>query len=494
VIKPSAAVVPRLPDGRVLVGTRTLAARSFAGFLAFPGGATDPDDDEIPLLTGIETEHLERAGALRELGEETGRWMVALPDGGAADEPTAERFVTGMDRGDTLREVLKATGLVLDDRRLVPLGQWVTPAFMPRRFSVRQFLLPLDEDPPVRARPQDELFDIGWVDVPALWQRWRDGDALLLPPIRFVVDCLWHIEERGGDESHLVERLKQVPETSSMKLRDLVEGVAVQPLRSATLPPATHTNAVLLGSEDVLIVDPATPYDDEQERFDALLATLADEGRRVRAVVLTHHHSDHVADVARLSDEHGVEVWAHEETASRVDFPVHKLIAHNEELVCPGPVERRFRAIHTPGHARGHLCFLEQNTGVLVAGDMVAAVGSILIDPPEGHMGTYLESLERLLDEDVRRLIPAHGPMQADGKRRLTEQIEHREARHAQVLDALPTTELGATPEEMVPGIYGEDTPTAMYPLAARSVLAALELLVERGDAQHDDGRYRRAD
>lgn len=489
----AAAVIPRLPDGRVLVGTRTLSARSFPGSLAFPGGAVDEGDDELPRASGVSEEAAERAAALRELGEETGRWLVCTPEGERVSLERQRAFAEALVRGQPIAGALAEHGLVLDDRALVSLGRWRTPDFLKRRFDLRQFLLLLDEEPPTAAPPTEELRDVGFRSVGELFLGWERGDVLLLPPIRFVLRALHEGERAGDDEPTLALRLRAVPGDDAPELRDLVAGVAVQPYRTPTLPPATHTNTVLLGSGDFLIVDPATPYDDERARFDALLDTLAREGRRPLAIVLTHHHADHVGDAARLAEERGLPVWAHEETAALVDVLVERTLAEGDVLELPGAPARRVRVLFTPGHAPGHVCLLEEETGVLVAGDMVASEGSILINPPEGHMGTYLASMRRLLEERPRRVVPSHGPMLADGSERLREHLGHRERRQEQVLAALPESAPGAAPDDVVPSIYGGEVPEAVFPLAARSVLACVQRLVEQGRAHEADGRFWRA-
>jgi glyoxylase-like metal-dependent hydrolase (beta-lactamase superfamily II) len=271
---------------------------------------------------------------------------------------------------------------------------------------------------------------------------------------------------------------------------DLVEGICILSARTPTLPPATHTNAVLLGAGDALLVDPATPWPEEQERFDRQLAACLGN-HRLRAIVCTHHHVDHVGDVARLAHKHSVPIWAHAETAKLVEFPIARTLVDGEVLECPGDPVRRFRVLFTPGHAPGHLCLLEESTRLLVAGDMVAGIGSILIDPPEGHMGTYLTSLARLRDLEPRGLVPSHGPLLVDGKARLEEQLAHRAMRQAAVLGAVQSHgERGVTIEGVVEGVYGKDTPPAMLAFAARSVLAALELCRERDEAVEADGRW----
>ncbi len=485
----AAAVVPRLRDGRVLVGARTRHARSWPGTTAFPGGACEDADDALPLASGAPDRV--RACALRELGEEVGLWLLCrrAPDGGAPHGGGAGHgeAVEELARGAPLPEVLARHGLVLDDRRLVPLLLWKT---WDGRFAVQQYLLPLDEEPARGGVALEELTEVRWVSARDLRRGWREGEVFLIAPIRRVVVGLARADDEAGGAAGVDDVVREIgsePNAHERARDDLVEGVCVIPAKSPTLPPATHTNAVLLGAGDALLVDPATPWPEEQERFDRRLQACLGN-HRLHAVVCTHHHHDHVGDVARVAERFGVPVWAHKETQARVDFRVDRLLDDGEVLVCPGVPERRFRVVFTPGHAPGHVCLFEEHTRLLVAGDMVAGVGSILIDPPEGHMATYLASLERLRDLHPRALVPSHGPLLVDGTARLEEQLAHRSRRQHAVEAHVRAG--GASVHEIVQAVYGADTPPGMLAFAERSVLAALEYAAERGVAREHEGRW----
>lgn len=484
-LSPAAALVPIRPDGRVLAGVRSDQARSLQGYFAFPGGGAEAEDARLPLASAAGGERVERACALRELGEETGHWLlcdalqrVPTPEAGA-------RFVSYIEAGSPLEEALARTRLQLDDRALVPLGRWRM-----RRFDLRQFLLPCRPERMVQSAAGPELLQVQWHDLHEVSDAWGRGDALLIPPVRFLVDGLRGRTLTPEAWGAALPALRAVPDPAALGLAEILRGVAVQALRSDTLPPATTTNAVLLGAGDYWIVDPATPDEGEQRRFDALIEALAAAGRRPLGIALTHHHPDHVADVERLRRSWQLAVWAHEATAARVPFAVDHLLREGDELFCPGEPERRFAVLHTPGHAAGHLCFFDAATGTLIAGDMVAAEGSILIDPDEGHMATYLASLERLLTLPVRRVVAAHGPLLAEGREKLAEQLAHRRAREAQVSDVLRAAQGPMSVERLVERVYGAHTPAAMLPYAARSLLAILHLLRERGEAQVEAEGY----
>lgn len=479
-----AALIVRKSDGTVLCGTRTAQARSWPGTIAFPGGAVDDDDDELALFSGTAGLAGKRIGAaLREALEEAG--VVRLCDRHGVVDPGAN-LIGDVRAGLSLKAALQKHRLVLDDRGLVSLGTWLTAE---GTFEVTRFLLCTDElrcvEPLVA-----ELDDVAWRDPRLLLDGWRSGSVFLLPPIRLVLTRLARHREQGGDDASLALALAKPPSEAERRRRDLVHGVCTADMRTPTLLPATTTNCIIIGTDDVILVDPATPWHDEHARFDDILDVTL-EGRRVRGIFMTHHHPDHVGDVARLAARHHCPVYADVRTFERVDFDVGGAAV----VVADGHVfdlgDRSFRAVFTPGHAQGHLCLFDDDARLLIAGDMLAGVGSILIDPPEGHMATYLRSLDRLMDLDPRALIPAHGPLLVNAVSRLAEQKRHRLKRESSVKDAIGD---GATDvSAVVAAVYGADTAPEMFAFAARSVLAIVEKLQEDAAVIDVAGHWRLA-
>lgn len=486
----AAAVIPRDKRGQVLVGRRTDSARSYPRYLAFPGGGVDDTDEALPLVNELSdgsASIAERACAMRELGEEVGHWFVTDKRGAPARGDKRARFVDRVERGDDILDILRELELFLDDSDLLPLGLWITADSRPKTFAVRQFLLPLDPDDPrvVRTAPLDELDGIHWTSPADLCAQWHTGEALLLPPIRHVVTTLARCVDHALPS--LIDQLKRVRPEHVPETQDIIQGLYVQPFRTPTLPPATHTNTVLFGKKTYFIIDPATPYDDERARFDALVALLRAQGRRPVAVLLTHHHHDHTGDAARVAKKYGLPIWAHADTGKLCGLPLERALGDGDDVTLPDD-DGTLTALYTPGHADGHLAFYDAHSRTLIAGDLVASTGSILIDPPEGHLGTYLESLRRTLALPFEQLVPSHGPLLADGRKKIEEQIAHRQARQDAVREAL--RELGAaTPEDIVAHAY-QDVPQVMWPLAARSVLASLIHLGETGACHRDGDRF----
>src|SRR5262249_24119949 len=133
-------------------------------------------------------------------------------------------------------------------------------------------------------------------------------------------------------------------------------------------------------------------------------------GRTLLAIVLTHHHPDHVGGAEFFARELGLPIWAHRETAARLPrLTVSRLLEEGDHIELGGPSPSRWRVLHTPGHAPGHVCLFDAERRTVVVGDMVASVGTILIEPKDGDMAAYLQELERLASLDAELALPAHG-------------------------------------------------------------------------------------
>jgi endoribonuclease LACTB2 len=266
------------------------------------------------------------------------------------------------------------------------------------------------------------------------------------------------------------------------------------PARTPTLAPATHTNSYALGERDVLLVEPATPYEDEQRDWLGWARGLTSQGRRPIAVALTHHHADHVGGAAHFARELGLPLWAHARTAALLpDLPIAHHIEDGETIVLDGATPQRWRVLHTPGHAVGHICLHEDALGVLVVGDMVASVGTILIAPHEGDMLDYLTQLDRLAALDAQIALPAHGAPITEGDPSMPVvsptalfrfYIAHRLAREAKVLAALSAAGLGGADLDALLLLAYADTPPAIYPIARMSLESHLLKLARDGRAR----------
>ena len=261
------------------------------------------------------------------------------------------------------------------------------------------------------------------------------------------------------------------------------------PLPTPTLPPATATNHYLVGERQAVLVDPSAPALANQDKLVALLAAAAQQGVAVTALFLTHHHQDHMGAAAALRARLDLPVWAHARTAALLpELAVDRLVADGE-TVAVNADGTPWLAVHTPGHAPGHLCLWHAATAMLVAGDMVAGEGTILVDPRDGHMGDYLASLDKMAHLQPRAPAPAHGQVLHEALAVLTHYRLHRLAREHKVLEALPLT--WTAPDALLPTAYG-DVSRLAWPIALRSMQSHLIHLAELGRAERDATRWRR--
>ncbi len=460
------------------------------GMWAFAGGAVEDADADAPLSAGPEPGFPTRRAygcAAREVFEELGLWVT---DRGVRHVSESAELARLRDRiGDDAGawvESLRERGERVAVDRLWPIGTWLTPEWFEVRFDSEFFALQLTAD-------ENERFGAALADhmqtselIAGEWRRpadaldaWLRGERWISPPIRLALEEL----ERHGDV-HDVEI-----DRGDIRRYDIWKttgGLYMVPLRTPTIPPATRTNAAIVGEDRFVVVDPGSPDRREQALLEDLLDQMIADDRTFDAVVLTHHHVDHVSGVGALTERYGVPVWAHENTPPLVDFEVDRLLRDGDRIELGVD---SLECLHTPGHASDHLCFRHQRTGAILAGDLVAAPGTILVNPPDGHMGDYLASLARVRELAPSALLPAHGWIVPGAEAMLDHYTAHRLAREEKVLAALRQVGESSAPD-LVPIAY-DDAPKAVWPIAARSAEAHLIHLVELGRAVRTAGGYR---
>lgn len=237
------------------------------------------------------------------------------------------------------------------------------------------------------------------------------------------------------------------------------------------------TNTYLVGIDEVAVIDPG-PADD-----DHLDAVAAAGSGRIRWILCTHTHGDHSPGAAGLKERTGAEVLSF---ADRDGLVCDRHLVDGDEVE---GTEFTLRAIHTPGHASNHLCFLLERDRLLFSGDHVMDGSTVVITPPDGDMGAYLTSIERLRRwrPSLRAIAPAHGHLIEDPAAKLDDYLSHRLEREAQVLDAVRAAGPdGAGTADLVRSIYA-DVPEILHPVARFSVWAHLRKLRDEGPVRTDD-------
>ena len=242
------------------------------------------------------------------------------------------------------------------------------------------------------------------------------------------------------------------------------------------------TNTYLFGTSEVAVLDPGPVIDSHIDT----IQRVADAP--IRWVLVTHTHPDHSPGAARLAAETGAEligIAAPGGEHQDATFAPTSTPADGDELVTG---EFRITAVHTPGHASNHVCFHHAASNWLFTGDHVIDGSTVVINPPDGNMKQYIESLRRVKSMRYEALGPGHGEVIRDPDRVIDWIVDHRLQREATVLTALRGNPQ-LTSLELVPHVY-QDVDRKLYGLAERSLLAHLIKLAEEGRAEEAGGTW----
>ncbi len=248
--------------------------------------------------------------------------------------------------------------------------------------------------------------------------------------------------------------------------------------------PYTHTGTqsfVVGGAGAVAVIDPG-PVDDAH--LDAILAAVA--GRAVAAILCTHTHRDHSPGAAPLAARTGAAIIGcapltmddpgpRADAAFDIDYRPDRVLHDGEAVAGDGWT---LVAVATPGHTSNHLAFALPETGALFSGDHVMGWSTTIVSPPDGDMGDYMASLDRLLAREDRVYYPAHGDLVDNPRRLVRSMLGHRKLREGQIARAV---ERGVRDvPAMVTAMYAGLDPR-LHGAAGRSVLAHLIDMERRG-------------
>lgn len=250
--------------------------------------------------------------------------------------------------------------------------------------------------------------------------------------------------------------------------------------------PFTYTGTgvfIIGGGDTVAIIDPGPTSEKHVASIDKAL-----EGKTVSHVLVTHHHIDHSPLAAPLAAKHGCKVHGYGTQPLPPQGGEIQLEAGNDLSFKPdveirdgftikGP-DFTLTAIHTPGHTSNHLCYALAEENTLFSGDHIMGWSTSVVSPPDGDMGDYLGSLNRVLDMDFVTIRPTHGPAITQVRPFVQAYIDHRLAREAQILSAMETglSKIG----EIVALLY-KDVDKRLHPAAAHSVLSHIIHLRKTG-------------
>ena len=537
-----AATVLLLRDGSLgpeaFLLQRTKSAAFLAGAHVFPGGALDKADQDARTLRRVhglsEDEANARLGvaagglaywvaAVRECFEEAGILLAQGEDGralGAARVAELAQYRGALHAGKlAFAEFLERERLLLRAHDLAYFGHWITAPGRARRFDTR-FFLALAPAGQHGAHDGTELIASAWLRPQDAIEREARGEMELVFATKNTLadlarfararDALEHAREAevetnracwalGPDGAQALFRRRDPqyfeihwsdPEETGQTSVVLAPGVpkrldafvtrVIAPNPGMMTGPGTNT--YLVGDKDLAVLDPGPALDSH------IAAVLAAGAGRIRWVLCTHTHMDHSPAAQAIKAATGAVLLGRPAPAlpgQDASFVPDRVLEDGDRLMLSG---LSLRALHTPGHASNHLCYLLENTRMLFTGDHVMQGSTVVINPPDGDMRAYLASLELLLGEDILILAPGHGYLIGEPHREARRLIRHRMAREQKVVSAL--ARLGApTPEELVLEVYDDVSPR-LHGVAQRSLAAHLGKLAAEGRVRAADGRY----
>ncbi|AMQ89257.1 MBL fold metallo-hydrolase [Marinobacter sp. LQ44] len=517
----------------VLLLQRTWEAIFLPGYYVFPGGAVNEQESEAqPHVVGVEdadisqTMSLDEGGAdymlaaVRECFEEAG--VLLAQDGSGqligADHPVLGERQALFREEVSLAQLCEKHGLVVPLDRLAYLSHWVTPPGPPRRFDTRFFVAVAPEGQRAGHDGQ-ETIDHVWMSPAQALEEHRAGQRLLgLPTIRTLrvlcdfsstAELMRHAHAnppeafptdpwpalRKGKPVMLEpnapaydEAVKLDPEGEGTTRAEIVPGEPVEVAAGVVRLTAPNpgmmtgpgTNTYILGFERFTVIDPGPANAAHIEKILEVTGGVVDQ------VLVTHTHLDHSPAVLELKQRTGCRVfgWPAPEGAGQdQSFKADDEPEHGDLIVSEAGI---LKVIHTPGHASNHLCFLLMDQELLFSGDHIMQGSTVVINPPDGDMKAYVESLYELLDEAIRFIAPAHGFLMGQPEAVIDYLITHRLSREHKIfrsLQALAPVSL----KDLTAKAY-DDVPAAIHGLAARSALAhLLKLEAEQRAYQSDN-------
>ena len=516
----------------VLMTRRSMTASFAPGAYVFPGGGIDVADAQSHAQsTRRATQgdlHLTQAiAAIRESFEELGVLLARHADGTA---PTTAD-IAALDRKAPFAAQCKQRSLTLCGAEVFVLAHWTTDRDLPRRFDV-PFLVARMPPGQTPVADESEQFEPVWVRPADALARHAAGNFFIIfPTIRTLerlqayatVDAvleacaatdepLWTSCPRAGwlagKEARYMEHESPFGELELVS----PDGQIVHHLDWNTLQPVPLLKNVLRltapnpgvmtgpGTNSYLVGDPNTGYiaiDPGPADRDHIERLWRAAGGDIRMIVCTHSHLDHSPGAQPLQTlcaqaEHGVPPILGLPSAATANassqFTPDRTLLNQEILVLVprGPAHdltHSLKVVYTPGHAANHLCLVLVEDGLLFSGDHVLNGSTTVVNPPDGEMTAYLDSLDLLTaacaEHHIDFILPAHGYVLGKAPQAISHLKAHRLKREAKILKVMQS-QPGGSMDDWVAKAY-DDVPERMWPVAKRSMLAHVERIQALG-------------
>lgn len=506
----------------VLMTRRAMSASFAPGAYVFPGGGIDAADAlahrQSTRRASQSDLHLTQAiAAIRESFEELGVLLARHADGRYAS--TAD--IAALDRKTPLaaqcQNFADGRGLTLAGDQVFVLAHWVTDRDLPRRFDV-PFLVARMPEGQSPVADEAEQFDPVWVRPTEALTRHQAGDFFMIFPTLRTLERLQHY--RCVDAVLQACALSEEPLWTSCPRAGLLAGqparfmetdapygelaltcpdgqilhsldwqserpvALLKNVRRLTAPnpgmmTGPGTNSYLVGDADsgYIVIDPGPADAGHIQRLHA-----ATDGR-IQAIVCTHSHPDHspaARPLQALCTRAPPVLGLASAATARPDakFTPDRSLLNKELLTLDGQgLQHTLKVIFTPGHAANHLCLALLEDGLLFSGDHILNGSTTVINPPDGQMTAYLDSLDVLSAacdaHQIDFILPAHGHVLGGAKQAIAQLKAHRLMREAKVVAAMKAHPQG-TLNDWLERVY-DDTDPRLWPVALRSLQAHVE-------------------
>ena len=509
----------------VLMTRRSLTASFAPGAYVFPGGGIDAADAADAAAHAQATRrptqgdaHLTQAiAAIRESFEELGVLLARHADG----TPAGADDIAALDRHAPFVPQCAARGLTLAAAEVFVLAHWITDRDLPRRFDVPFLVarMPAGQTP---VADEAEQFEPVWVRPADALARHEAGQFFIIfPTIRTLqrlsayptVDAvlaacageqpLWTSCPRAGwlagKEARFMEheppfgelelvspdgQIQHALDWQSEQPVPLLKNVQRLTAGNPGFMTGPGTNSYLVGDprSGYIAIDPGPADPAHVERL------WRAAGGHIKYIVCTHSHADHSPGARPLqalcNGTRPPILGLPSQPTARANsaFTPDRALQDQELIVLTGQgpegeITHTLRVIHTPGHAANHLCLLLQEDGLLFSGDHILNGSTTVIDPPDGDMTAYLDSLDKLdaacAAAGAEFILPAHGHVLGRARGTIAHLKAHRLAREAKVLAVMQADPDGSM-DDWVAQAY-DDVPPRIWPVAKRSLLAHVE-------------------
>ncbi|MDO9195831.1 MBL fold metallo-hydrolase [Rhodoferax sp.] len=507
----------------VLMTRRSMTASFAPGAYVFPGGGVDAADaashaQALRRATQSDLHLTQAIAAIRESFEELGVLLARKADGAHADHGD----IAALDRSKPFTAQCQARGLTLAADEVFVLAHWITDRDLPRRFDV-PFLVARMPDGQTPVADETEQFEPVWVRPADALARHKAGEFFIIfPTIRTLerlldhatVDAvlqacaateqpLWTSCPRAGllaghearymEHEHPFGELALVcPDGQIVHALDWQSEQPVALLKNVLRLTAPNPGAMTgPGTNSYLVGDPHTGYiaiDPGPADADHIEKLWRAAGGDIRMIVCTHSHADHSPGAKPLQalcePKPLILGLPSAPTARKASEFTPDQSLQNQELLrlegrgLEGDLTHTLQVIHTPGHAANHLCLVLLEDGLLFSGDHILNGSTTVIDPPDGDMTAYLDSLDTLsaacTEHRIEFILPAHGYViggyAGEAAGAIAHLKAHRLKREAKILKVMQAHPDG-TLDDWVEQAY-DDVPPRMWPVAKRSLMA----------------------